>query len=519
MIRRLLSLVVLVAVGAAMVLAGCAKKKFLAVDNLPPETSLFVQGSLDTVNHVVQIYWFGSDPDGEVSGFELRFKNPAAPNDTDWVYTTRTDSLFTVLTPSGYAAPLFQVRAIDNAGVRDPSPAYADFQFSNQPPTVQFTRRFVPTDTTYASATLTWTSADPDGNAAAMHFLIGLDSLGQRPTSPGAFHLVTGNTFTVDTTDFQIAGAYPSTRPRQAFIQAIDDGGRMSAWDSVRWVVRAPSAPGVHPKLLLIDDVTGTTLHDNVYRGTVNANLPPGSFSVLRMEFTFTPGQPNRMFRSEKDVLQTFRQFDTVIWYRGTEGQSVSGSAPTFSPVMHDYQDALAAYVDGGGKLMIESLNLVAGENAVGALDNDWTGRYLGSRDLILAYRGDAYGDSSVAWSIAPGYVDTIPDPDVTYRTDLHSTVFQDSLRNNINTNGLRGFAVIDTGLVALWARDSDLSPRVARDIPIAVTVPVAGSPAGAGRVIVFTTPIGGATGFGLAATQRFLCKVLLQMGLCSSCP
>jgi len=170
MIRRLLSLLLLIALGAVVVLAGCAKKKFLAVENLPPETSLFVQGSLDTVNHIVQIYWFGSDPDGEITGFELRFQNPATPAETAWVYTSRTDSLFTVIIPSGYAAPRFEVRSIDNAGTRDPSPAYADFQFSNQPPTASFTQRLQPTDTTYASATLTWTAADPDGNGAAMRF-------------------------------------------------------------------------------------------------------------------------------------------------------------------------------------------------------------------------------------------------------------------------------------------------------------------------------------------------------------
>lgn len=512
--RRFAALALLVAVTALVGLGGCAKSKVVAIENLPPETTLFVQGDLDTVNHVVQIHWFGSDPDGEVTGYEVRLVFPGQPADAvPWVFTTRTDSTLTVFTPAGYAKPTFEVRSIDNSSVRDPSPARVDFQFSNQSPTVRFIARLATNDTTYASVTLDWIAVDPDGDHGALRFQVGLD------TVASALHLVAGNRFTVDTTDFKEGGVYPETKPRMAFIRAIDDGGRMSVWDSVRWVVRAPSAPGVHPKLLLIDDVTGNTLHDNVYRSTVNAKLPPGSFSVLRMEFTFTPGQPNRTFRSEKDVLQTFRQFDTVIWYRGTEGQAVGGAAPTFSPVMHDYQDALAAYVDGGGKLMIESLNLVEGENAVGALDHDWTERYLGSRDLILAYRGDAFGDSSVAWSIAPGYTDTLPEPDVIYRTDLHSTVFLDSLRNNINTNGLRGFAVVDTGVVALWARENDLSPRVDRDIPIGVTVPVAGSPAGAGRVIVFTTPIGGATGFGLPAAQRFLCKVLLQMGLSTSCP
>lgn len=501
MIRRLLSLLVLTAMGAALLLAGCAKKKFLAVENLPPETTLFVSGTLDVVNHVVQIYWFGSDPDGDVSGFELRFKNPATPNDTDWVYTTRTDSLFTVFVPSGYEMPRFEVRSIDNAGTRDPSPAYADFKFSNQPPTVRFTRRFVPSDTTYASATLSWTSGDPDGNAAALRFLIGLDTI------PAALHLVTGNTFTVDTSDFQIGGVYPSTRPRQVFIRAIDDGGRASTWDSLRWVVRAPSEPGVHPRLLLIDDFPsslGPVLNlaiDTLWTNTAARNLGAGSYSILQLEFT----QP---FRTNQDVLQTFRQFDAVVWYRSIRNQGT----PFFSTLQRDLQDGMSGYLDGGGKLLLEGLNLIEGENATGALRNDWVTRYLGSRGLIRAYRGDAYGDSAVDWSINAGFVDTLNN--ILYPVILRSTALSspDSLRNGTNTNGLRGFDVLDTNDVVLWARDSTLSPQVKRGIPIAVSVPVAGSPNGSGRVTVITTSVRHANGF--LTASRFLAKVFRQLGL-----
>ena len=495
--RRLASLILLAALGAAIALAGCAKKKLLAVADLPPETSLFVQGTLDTVNHVVQIYWFGSDPDGEVAGFELRFVDPAASGDPEWTFTTRTDSLFTVSVPSGYAAPRFEVRAIDNAGQRDPSPAVADFQFSNQPPTVQFTQRLAPTDTTYASATLTWTADDPDGNASALRFLIGLDTI------PAALHLVTGNTFTIDTTDFQIAGVYPPTQPRQAFIRAIDDGGRASGWDSLRWVVRAPSAPGVHARLLLIDDVPSSNpasfTIDTLWSNTATRNLPAGSFSILRLERT----QP---FRSNQDVVQTFREFDAVIWYRGTQ--------TNFSTLIQSFQDGFATYLDGGGRLLIESLNLIDGENASGPLRNDWVTRYLGSRGLIRAYRGDAYGDSSVSWSITAGFVDTVDNVPVARNVILRSTTLSspDSLRNGANNNGLRGFDVLDTNHVVLWARDSTLSPRVARGIPVAVSLPVAASPGGAGRITVITLPVRGANLFFTA--PRFLAKVFQQLGL-----
>lgn len=505
--RRTAGLVVLAALVAIVATAGCAKKKIVAVPNMPPETTLFVQGSLDTVNHVVRLFWFGSDPDGEILGYEFMLDNPAQPESAHWVFTTRTDSLFTIHSPAGYTMPTFRVRAIDNSGAprpsdapvnapsgqRDPSPAVQDFQFSNQAPTVRFIQRLVPNDTTFASVTLAWTATDPDGNDQALRFQVGLD------TVPAALRLVSGSGITLDTTDFKIAGAYPTTRPRHAFIRAIDDGGRTSAWDSVRWVVRQPAT--VHPNLLLIDDVPGATGPlDNPY-WLAARNLPAGSVSILRLEHT----QP---FRSVKDLAQTFRLFDAVIWYRGTQGQT-----GFFSGVMRDYQDGMALYLDGGGRLMLESLNLIEGRRTIGALRPDWVTRYMGSSGLIHApLAGEA--DTSAAWSIAPGYTDTIPDPDVTYRSDLRSTVLGDSLRNNINTNGLRGFAVLDTNRVMLWARDSTLSPLVNRDVPIGVTVPVAGT--ATGRLVVFTTPLGGANGFG--NINRFMCKVFQHMGL-GVCP
>jgi hypothetical protein len=497
MIRRLAGLLVLCALGAVVVLAGCAKNRIVSVGNLPPETTLFVQGTLDTVNHVVRIYWFGSDPDGEVSGFELRFLNPSAPADTGWVFTTRTDSTFTVFTPAGFAAPRFEVRAVDDAGQRDPSPALADFQFTNQPPTARFTQRLLPNDTTYASVTLAWTADDPDGDAAAMRFLVGLD------TVPSALQLVAGNGVTLDTAAFKIGGVYPTTRPRMAFLRAIDDGGRASGWDSLRWVVRAPSAPGTHPRLLLIDDVPSSNpanlTIDTLWSNTAARNLPAGSFSILRLDTT----QP---FRSNQDVIQTFRLFDAVIWYRGTQ--------TGFSTLLEAYQDGFAAYLDGGGKMLIESLNLIEGENAGGPLRNDWVTRYLGSRGLIRAYRGDAFGDSGVSWSITPGFTDTVGGVPVARPVILRSTSLStpDSLRNGANNNGLRGFDVIDTSQVILWARDSTLSPRVARSIPVAVSVPVAGSPAGAGRMVAITLPVRGANLFFTA--PRFLAKVFQQLGL-----
>ena len=47
------------------------------------------------------------------------------------------------------------------------------------------------------------------------------------------------------------------------------------------------------------------------------------------------------------------------------------------------YQAGLATYLDRGGRVLIESTELIAGENAPGLLNGDWTSRYLGSNSLI----------------------------------------------------------------------------------------------------------------------------------------
>jgi hypothetical protein len=134
LVRALLRIGLAALACAAFVIAvGCSPKKVMN-PNLPPETSVFVQGSVDTVSYRAHLYWFGSDADGYVVAYELRFLNPDQPADTAWIRTTKTDSVFSVFTPTGTSKPEFEVRAIDDAGLTDPTPATQSFTFSNLPP-------------------------------------------------------------------------------------------------------------------------------------------------------------------------------------------------------------------------------------------------------------------------------------------------------------------------------------------------------------------------------------------------
>ena len=78
--------------------------------------------------------------------------------------------LFDDLSRTLYAtdASVFEVRAINDRGVRDPNPARQPFKFRNNPPLVTLESKPNAGDrseTTVASATVTWTVSDADGEA------------------------------------------------------------------------------------------------------------------------------------------------------------------------------------------------------------------------------------------------------------------------------------------------------------------------------------------------------------------
>ena len=89
----------------AMLYTGCSEKAGgTRFDNLPPETVIScspAEGS--RTSYVIQAYWYGSDPDGRVEGFEVAAVRPAGRRVPDedvvddpavWGYTTSKESTF-----------------------------------------------------------------------------------------------------------------------------------------------------------------------------------------------------------------------------------------------------------------------------------------------------------------------------------------------------------------------------------------------------------------------------------------
>jgi len=343
MIRPRALLLILVLATATCFAAGCGVKGALA-PNIPPQTVVFIEGPVDTVNHVVTLKWFGSDPDGEVVRYEYRFvfptgQAPAGYDSSAWSSTTRRDSTFAVYTASGYSMPTFVIRAIDNEGEPDPTPARQTFQFKNDPPTVQLVGAPVLPATTLPVATIEWIANDPDGDIRNAHFLVWLDA-----NEANATLVPPSTSFTLPPSMFSDgAGGYVAGT-HTVHLRAVDDGGSVSTPDAFTWNVIAP----VGDVLLVDDDPLQNSAIDPMYTNALDRQLGAGNYTRINIE----DGNP---FRSAADLTFSFGLFKSVFWYQETN------TLRSFSLTMAE--PAIRAQLASGGNVYVDSPTLV-GTNA-----------------------------------------------------------------------------------------------------------------------------------------------------------
>src|SRR5262249_45931814 len=172
-----------------------------------------------------------------------------------------------------------------------------------------------------------------------------------------------------------------------------DGGGRAGPADSVTWIVRRPVA-GPRARLLLIDDVPRSNAanlrFDTLYSNSIGrVGLTTDQYTILRLDTT----QP---FKTAADYEQTFKLFETVVWYRGNE--------TTFSPLLQTAEPGIGDYLNAGGRFYLDGLYLVGGRNATGPLTEDFVRAHLNSRGMIGMFtQTPTFADSSI------GFGNTVP--------------------------------------------------------------------------------------------------------------
>lgn len=493
--RIIASLVVVAAVWAAAVpMSGCSKKLLPpATGNQAPKTTVFIQGPVDTVNHVVHLYWYGTDADGYVKGYEVKLVNPAdtAAVDSAWRYTTLTDSVVTVLAPNGFTGAVFSVRAVDDKGLRDPSPAVEAFKFGNTPPVVKLTTKPSATDQsndTYPAVTVAWSISDPDGNASKVVCHVWLD----RMTGPPI--LATGGTISLPTSAFLINGAFVAGA-RTLYIQGVDDGGMAGPIDSVTWNVRKPVA-GTRARLLVIDEMAKTDPNraatDSLYiRAAHLVGVAADQIGYINIG---TGGVAP--FKSAADLANTMALFESVVWFRGYT------TSTTPSTVLLKYQDGVGSYLDNGGKIYLESQVLTQGFTTQGALQAPFMNSFLNS-DGVFNFASAP--DSSADYAVNSGAKFYCP-------TFGGTPAIGDSLQARGIIAHMRGFRVRDNADVYVYAKAGALSPANSIPMPVAVNVPTRKNGTLTGGRIIANSVAVFATNTTFAA--RFCVDVMRQLGL-----
>jgi len=163
-----------------LLLSACHDNPFgQLLENKPPETycttDTIIRPGPDRYSTTIRVAWWGDDPDGYLTGFEL------STDKKNWSFTAKYDSTFTVEIPAGTDTFdfLLYIRAVDNNGLKDPTPAFIYIPVKNSPPEVSFV---YPSgfparnpESSFPVLRFSWEASDPDGADNISFFEVALN--------------------------------------------------------------------------------------------------------------------------------------------------------------------------------------------------------------------------------------------------------------------------------------------------------------------------------------------------------
>ena len=336
----------------ALVFACSTERSLKPKANIPPETHLYLQFS-DTLQlpgestSMQVLHWYGDDVDGTVTGFEWAWDDTSS-----WTFTTNVMDTFYVPIRVPQDTFTFYIRAIDNAGTKDPTPDHLSFPIKNSPPRVEFPLDFVNaySDSVYncfSYFSISWVGSDPDGDITITGYDWYLADSSFEPALNDTSvwnHVVWNRLDSLATykifTDLQ-AGSY------RFYLRCQDVAAAYSPIISYPKVDTAGHAQGswrVLPLLgttLFVDDDAYATRSDTIISTSLDVIYGQGGYSTWNILGGQSNGIPNgRISYYPRDIEHTLRLFDKVVWHGGSYSHFQNAS------------DALVAYLGAGGHLV-----------------------------------------------------------------------------------------------------------------------------------------------------------------------
>ncbi|MFH1850913.1 MAG: hypothetical protein ABIA75_01070 [Candidatus Neomarinimicrobiota bacterium] len=309
----------------------------------PADTAAFIGDTLGnaftTITTSQQLLnWWGEDQDGNVVAYDVRWNT-----DSSWTRTAAEDSLFNV--PIRTVMDVFQffVRAVDDSGAVDLTPAMLTFPIKNSFPSIEFRYGSNPQKAdhgtvsyTFSTRTFVWDLFDLDGIETITNVYYALDDTCD--TCWIALDAQAQSSLT-------LTGLEPGTH--KFFLKARDIAGAESPvirfpdsddeYQCQRWEVKP-----VVGDVLLVDDFPFniSNVTRNWYKNILDTLVGTDGYSVWEIG--------GALPYSSTDILATLDFFDHVIWFSGVQGVEM----------YLDASSSIYSYAMGGGNFFISAPEL-----------------------------------------------------------------------------------------------------------------------------------------------------------------
>ncbi|MEY2898248.1 MAG: hypothetical protein RL138_301 [Bacteroidota bacterium] len=302
----------------------------------------------------VKIQWWGDDPDGYVQSYQYTFDYPVTAS-ANWHAITGNDSLFSLTTPAGIdtADFHFSIRAIDNEGLVDPTPASVAYPVKNSNPSVQFMPGIYNPTRTFPVVRLYWQGTDPDGadniagyemvwndtTQAALELGPTVSSIileGQNWTGSTTICNVYTNNNTSTPSSKTLAGMKLNAN-NNCYIRIKDISGAYSHWvASYSMFIKKPNSTK-----LLVDAYTNTSATALNFYSNRMINQNYTDCDTLKL-FEKVGGVYSQLSADNATQSKILKYFKLIVWFGDNTGNSLFLA-----------QKSLNDFFTGGGKLFM----------------------------------------------------------------------------------------------------------------------------------------------------------------------
>jgi len=342
-------------------LSNCTDKNTVGPHaNRPPETHLFLQFA-DTLQlpgetaSMQVLHWSGDDPDGEIVGYEYNWDF-----DSLWVFTTDVMDTFYVPITQPQDTFTFQIRAVDNGGLKDPSPDRLSFPIRNSPPIVSFPLDFVQrysraTYNGFSYFSIGWSSSDPDGDPTITGYEWYLADSSFSPWDSISGGIYYWNQATLDTMTWGLLDSLATLK----IFSGLPPG-------SYRFFLRCRDVADAYSNVIFYPEkvagaawnvmpVSGTVLFvdDDRYASDIDSFIPQSLTQIYGSDGFSTWRTIDRISYYPRDIEETLKLFEKVVWH--------GGSYPHF----REAGSAISNFIASGGSLLAFSTQRSTGDTTI----------------------------------------------------------------------------------------------------------------------------------------------------------